>query len=118
MNAKDVITIGRRRIRQASTVASSNGVPFSFNSLANSTIRIAFFAANPTVTNRPTWKNTSLDSPRKAVAINAPITPRGTTKMTAIGIDQLSYSAAKHRNTTRIDRAYKAGACEPERRSS
>ncbi|KAG1220820.1 hypothetical protein G6F68_021093 [Rhizopus microsporus] len=44
--------------------------------------------------------------------------PNGTTSMTAVGIDQLSYSAARHRNTTISEIAYSAGACEPERRSS
>ena len=33
----------------------------------------------------------------------APSTPSGTTSSTATGIDQLSYSAARHRNTTTID---------------
>ena len=68
--------------------------------LANSTIRIAFFAARPTVVSSPTWKYTSLDSPRSKVAASAPMMPSGTTSITADGIDQLSYSAARHRNTT------------------
>src|SRR6202041_1885779 len=87
-------------------------------SLANSTIRIAFFADRPTVVSRPTWKNTSLARPRSSVARMAPITPSGTTSITATGIDQLSYNAARHRNTTINDRAYSAGACEPDSRSS
>ncbi|MNP35437.1 hypothetical protein D3C76_1287690 [compost metagenome] len=79
---------------------------------------MAFFAARPIVVNKPTWKYTSLDKPRRLVAISAPMIPNGTTNITAIGIDQLSYNAARHRNTISSDRAYNAGACEPDRRSS
>ncbi len=81
-------------------------------------MRIAFFAVRPTVVNRPTWKNTSLLRSRPMVASTAPITPNGTTSITANGIDQLSYSAARQRNTTSSDSAYKAGAWPPDRRSS
>ncbi|MNT96410.1 hypothetical protein D3C72_2384890 [compost metagenome] len=48
----------------------------------------------------PTWKYTSLDKPRIKVASSTPMIPSGTTNMTAVGMDQLSYSAARHRNTT------------------
>ncbi|MCY1373113.1 hypothetical protein D9M69_603630 [compost metagenome] len=68
--------------------------------MANSTIRIAFLAARPMVVSRPTWKYTSLDRPRINVASSAPMIPRGTTSITADGIVQLSYNAARHRNTT------------------
>ena len=34
--------------------------------------------------------------------------------ITENGIDQLSYNAARHRNTTRIEIAYRIGACEPD----
>ncbi len=55
MNARDVIRIGRRRIRTASSVASISPLPsFSIRSLANSTINIAFFADRPMVVSRPT----------------------------------------------------------------
>ncbi len=87
------------------------------SSRANSTIRIAFFADNPTVVSRPTWKNTSFSSPRRVAASSAPSTPSGTTMITENGIDQLSYSAARHRNTTRIEMPYRIGACEPDWRS-
>ncbi len=79
---------------------------------------MAFFADRPMVVNRPTWKNTSLDRPRMDVASSAPITPNGTTSITENGIDQLSYRAARQRNTTSSDSAYSAGACEPDKRSS
>lgn len=52
------------------------------------------------------------------VASSAPITPNGTTSITENGIDQLSYRAARQRNTTSSDSAYSAGACEPDKRSS
>ena len=113
----EVIKIGRKRIRDASMVASMRSPPLSCNSLANSTIRMAFFADRPMVASRPTWKYTSLESIRMFAAPSAPSTPRGTTRITANGTDQLSYKAARHRNTTRMDRANRAGACDPERRS-
>lgn len=67
-------------------------------------INMAFFAASPTVVSRPTWKKTSFDNPRSNTAPMVPKIPSGTTSMTENGIDQLSYSAARHRNTTIIDR--------------
>src|ERR1700722_6682315 len=45
MNAKEVIRIGRKRSLAPSSAASTRGLPFSYCSLANFTIRIAFFAA-------------------------------------------------------------------------
>ncbi|MCY1179478.1 hypothetical protein D9M73_198820 [compost metagenome] len=118
MNASEVMMIGRRRMRHASIAASYRLRPCSCSSLANSTIKMAFFAARPMVVNRPTRKYTSLDRPRRLVAISAPMMPSGTTSSTAIGIDQLSYSAARHRNTNSTERANSAGICEPESFSS
>lgn len=37
--------------------------------------------------------------------------------MTEKGTLQLSYSAARHRNTNRMETAYSMGACEPDWRS-
>ncbi len=51
---------------------------------------------------------------RSVTPSSAPSTPSGTTRITAAGIDQLSYSAASTRNTASSDSAYSAGACEPE----
>ncbi|MNH44301.1 hypothetical protein D3C71_2122740 [compost metagenome] len=59
-----------------------------------------------------------MDNPRRLVATSAPMMPSGTTSTTAIGIDQLSYSAARHRNTNSSERANSAGICEPESFSS
>ena len=47
MNANEVIRIGRRRRRDASTAASTTPMPFSIFILAYSTIKIAFLAARP-----------------------------------------------------------------------
>lgn len=56
IKASDVMIIGRRRSRAASSVASKSPMPLSMRSLANSTIRIAFFAAKPIVVSKPTLK--------------------------------------------------------------
>ena len=53
MNANDVIRIGRRRSRAPSSAASTTARPSSSRSFANSTIRIAFFAARPISITRP-----------------------------------------------------------------
>jgi len=53
MNAIEVISNGRRRKRAPSNAASNKSRPFSNSVLANSTIRIAFFAASPITTMRP-----------------------------------------------------------------
>ena len=101
--AREVIIIGRILMRTACAAAWTMDSPFSCSSFANSTIKIAFLLTKPMVVSKPTWKYTSLFMPKAPVIPSAPITPSGTTKMTAIGIDQLSYRAAKHRNTIKID---------------
>ncbi len=51
--ASEVIRIGRRRILDASSVASMMPLPsFSIRSLANSTIRMAFLADKPIVVSK------------------------------------------------------------------
>ena len=117
MNANDVIRIGRKRRREASSVDSTRPLPSAYRSFANSTIRIAFLADRPMMVIRPTLKNTSFGMPRKVTASTAPITPSGTTSITDTGIDQLSYSAASTRNTTSSDRPSRIGTCEPDTRS-
>ena len=52
--ASEVIRMGRKRIRAASMVDSMRSPPLSCNSLANSTIMMAFFADRPMVASRPT----------------------------------------------------------------
>src|SRR3546814_8291698 len=47
--------------------------------------------------------------------MTAPITPKCTTSMTEAGTDQLSYRAARLRNTINTVKAYSIGACKPVR---
>ena len=56
MKARLVIMIGRRRSFTASITASSVDLPSASCSIANSTIRIAFFAASPMIVISPTLK--------------------------------------------------------------
>ena len=56
MNASEVIRIGRKRSRAASIAAADVDRPSSCRRSANSTIRIAFFAASPSSVTRPIWK--------------------------------------------------------------
>ncbi len=61
MNASDVMTIGRKRRRAASIAASVSDLPSSrCMCAANSTIRIAFFAASPTSVTSPICRYRSL----------------------------------------------------------
>ncbi|MNI37669.1 hypothetical protein D3C73_917710 [compost metagenome] len=115
MNANDVIRIGRKRRRAASMVASRRVLPAARCSTANSTIRIAFFAARPITVIRPILKNRSFGRPRIIDRASAPSTPSGTTSSTATGIDQLSYSAARQRNTTTMDSTSSSVAALPAR---
>ncbi|MNV27528.1 hypothetical protein D3C71_1186820 [compost metagenome] len=117
MNAREVMTIGRNRRRAACRVASIRSWPSSYRLLANSMIRIAFFADRPMMVISPTLKNTSLGIPRKVTASTAPSTPSGTTSSTEVGIDQLSYNAARHRNTINSDSPSRIGAWLPDNRS-
>ena len=81
-NASDVMMIGRRRSFTAAIVASIVLLPCASSSIANSTMRIAFFAASPMIVTRPTLKYTSADSPRSIVNRMEPSTPSGTTSST------------------------------------
>lgn len=90
MNAMEVMMIGRKRRRAASMAASRRLCPCSQSSLANSTMRIAFFAERPMMVIRPTLKYTSLDIPLTITASTAPMAPIGTISITDSGIDQLS----------------------------
>ena len=53
MNAIEVIRIGRNRRRVASTAASRGDIPSASSSRANSTIRMAFFAARAIISTSP-----------------------------------------------------------------
>ena len=56
MKASEVITIGRSLRRAASVTASTAVFPRAIRSLANSTMRMAFFAVSPMVVSNPTLK--------------------------------------------------------------
>src|SRR5690606_19689882 len=118
VNAIEVIKIGRKRISHALSAASNKSIPWSCMSFANSIIKIAFFAAKPIMVIKPTLKYTSFGIDAKLAAIKEPNTPKGTTKITAKGIDQLSYKAAKHKKIASKESASSIGACEPEILSS
>ena len=80
-------------------MASWRDSPRWRNRLANSTIKIEFLHASPTSTTRPIWTKIFTELP----ANNTPTTEQskhsGTTRITASGSDQLSYSAARARKT-------------------
>ena len=69
MKASDVIRIGRSRSRAASTAAAKRSRPWSSSCLANSTIRIAFLAARPISTMKPTWVRMLLSCPRSTTPV-------------------------------------------------
>ena len=53
----------------------------------------------------------SFGNPRSIDSSTAPRMPIGTTSSTDTGTDQLSYSAARHRNTTTIDSTISSVVC-------
>ncbi len=58
MNANAVIRIGRNLSLAALSADSTSSMPFSCSIFANSTMRIAFFAARPMSMMRPICANT------------------------------------------------------------
>ncbi len=62
----------------------------------------------------PTLKYTSLGRSRRVVAMSEPTMPSGTTRMTAAGMDQLSYRAARQRKMASSESASRAGTWAPE----
>jgi len=116
MKANDVIKMGRSRMRAPASAASMSGLPCSYSSFANSTIKIAFFAARPISITSPICEYTSLsictiyggkNHPeivrRNQSVTNAPNTATGVLSNTLNGSDQLSYSAARIRKTNRSE---------------
>ncbi len=89
MNANDVMRIGRSRRRAPFSAASTSDSPFSSSALANSTMRIAFFAERPISMRRPIWAYTSLSRRRIQRPTNAPATAIGVLSSTLHGSDQL-----------------------------
>ncbi|MNN80606.1 hypothetical protein D3C81_1973560 [compost metagenome] len=115
MNAKEVIRIGRRRRRQASSTAASGLRPSSCLSLANSTIRIAFLHARPTSTIRPIWVKMLLSPPEAITPVMADSRVIGTIRITASGRLQLSYWAASTRNASSTQSGNTNNAVLPDR---
>ncbi|MNT50678.1 hypothetical protein D3C72_1876080 [compost metagenome] len=97
MKASEVIRMGRNRNRHASTTASSALSPSASRLRANSTMRMAFFAARPTSTMSPIWTNTLLSPPTSQTPMIALSRHIGTIIRTARGSSQLLYCAARIR---------------------
>src|SRR5216684_5336853 len=55
MKANEVMSTGRKRSLAPSSAASRSDLPFSSSPLANSTMRMAFFADRPTSITSPIW---------------------------------------------------------------
>ena len=115
MNANEVIKIGRSRRRAAFQRRIDNRLrPFSNSTLANSTIRIAFFA-DETDEHDQTDLGVHVRHRTHAARapVNAPNTAIGTVRSTTNGSDQLSYSAARIRNTKSSEKPKMALAGTP-----
>ncbi len=97
MVAMEVIRIGRRRTVDASTMAWCTLRPSSRSWLANSTIRMPFFAARPTSMTMPIWLNRLSVPPLTYRPMKAPSTPSGTVSMITSGWMKLSNCAASTR---------------------
>ncbi len=106
INASEVIMIGRRRVRAARRAARAKELPCCTAASANSTIRMAFFDDRPIVVSSATGSRRRYSVRASRAASAAPSTPSGITRITEIGTDQLSYSAAV-RKTTIIEMAYR-----------
>ena len=90
MKASDVIRIGRSRRRAALTAAAAGLLPASCAWRANSTIRIAFFAASPTSTTKPICARMSMGRPRSPSPVTEASRHIGTISTTESGSFQLS----------------------------
>src|SRR5271157_2608493 len=100
MKANEVMRMGRRRMRAASTAASRTERPLWRNCSANSTIRIPFLLASPMSITNPIWQYTSFNCPRADCAISAPIMAMGTLSRMMKGRMKLSYCAESVRYTS------------------
>src|SRR6267143_15491 len=104
INANEVMKRARRRTRTPSSAASTSGIPPSYATLANSTMRIAFLAARPITMSRPICEKTSSSKRRSHSAPRAPNRAMGVASRTANGSVQLSYRAAMSKNTTSTEK--------------
>src|SRR5579875_397171 len=114
IKAMEVMIMGRNLSLTASSVAGITSIPLSTLSLANSTIRMAFLAASPIKVISPICAYTLSVSLGMSVNVSiAPKAPMGTANNTENGTAQLSYKAAKKRNTKAIDKANMYTVLEP-----
>ena len=90
MKAIEVMMIGRSRSRLASIAACTGVRPANSSSRANSTIRIAFFAASPTRTMKPIWVKMLLSPLVSHTPASAAPMLSGTIMMIASGSARLS----------------------------
>src|SRR3546814_6295527 len=88
------------RISDWSSDVCSSDLSCSSACLANSTIRIAFFAASAMSTTSPIWVRTLLSMPRRFTPIIAASRHIGTIRMIANGSTRLSYCAARSEEHT------------------
>ncbi len=75
--ASVVIMIGRKRIRQASRIASWDGAPARFFCNAKSIIMIAFFLTMPISISTPMMAMIDRSKPKSCSVASAPITAAG-----------------------------------------
>src|SRR5262245_7936624 len=117
MNERDVIRIGRRRVRAACTAASAEATPsFSFWR-ANSTMRMAFLAARPTRTTKPICARMSMGMPRASRPVTEASRHIGKIRTIANGSFQLSYCATRTRKTKRRRREDEESGCVEDKKS-
>ena len=105
--------MGRKRSRAALTAAWKRLLPVASFWRANSTMRIAFFAASPTRTISPTCTSTLLSQPVTQIPNIADRMHMGTMSTMASGSIQLSYCAASTRNTNKTASANTAMPISP-----
>ena len=112
---KNMIAKGVAPLLAALILTACAGVSPSCSSpcRANSTIRIAFFAASAISTTRPIWVRTLLSIPLRLTPIIAARMHIGTIRMIASGMTRLSYCAASTRKTSSTARAKTSTAVLP-----
>ncbi len=98
-NANDVMIIGRNRCFAANNTASTTFIPARKCSIANSVIKIEFFADKPNNVIKLIWKYKSLSRPRKSSIAPAAHNANGIAKITTNGKRHISNCAA---NTKKI----------------
>jgi hypothetical protein len=105
MKASEVIRIGRRRSRTASSVASISVPTLLAQRLGELDDQDGVLRREADGGQQADLEVDVVVQPASQVASTAPITPSGTTSITENGTDQLSYSAARQRKTKRIEMA-------------